>query len=102
MKYSFLPDSIKSKAEIISHDEFVTRLKAFIELKYRTSESKTHSGGKANAAWIWGVSKAMVTYVTTKKKKPTQKMLDDIGYDEHVVTLYVKRRNNHEKKGTKD
>ena len=41
MKYSFLPDSIKSKDEIISHDEFVTRLKAFIELKYRMSSMKS-------------------------------------------------------------
>ncbi len=67
-------------------------LKEFMESNYKTKDSESYSGATRNAAKHWGISAPMVSYVMNHRSKPTEAMLDDIGYDEYTITFYTKRR----------
>ena len=72
--------------------DFVDIFKSAVEDKYSYNYSGVYSGASVNAANHWNVSRAMVSQVINGKSKPTKPMLDDMGYEEHTITFYVKKR----------
>lgn len=90
MKIDFVTSA--ENVEVLSHDEFIKKLNEFIEDKYRKSDEGVYSGAKINAAWIWGISRTMVSKVLSKDNMPTKSMLDDIEYDQHKIIVYTKRK----------
>lgn len=86
-----LPE-LEGVEEILSQDEFIKCLEKFITYRYSSMQTDLYTGARTNAASIWGVSKAMVSQVMNKKRNPTESILNDIGYDEHTVIFYTKRK----------
>lgn len=91
MKYDFLGVSKAKLKTALSADQFAKTLSKYVEDNYRVNENSAYSMAQTMAAVEIGVSLGFLNNVIHGHKKPSELILDEIGYDKHVVTFYTKR-----------
>lgn len=92
MKYDFLNMSKSKLNTALSEKQLREKLDVFVEENYSRRDDLAYSGARAEFADVLDIPPQFVSAVMSGNKKPTQPMLDKLGYEKQTVTFYTKRK----------
>ena len=86
-------NSLKEVEGVVTYSQLMEEMRQFIEDKYASVKHSSYkTGSQINAAKKWGISRTAVSLAMMGERWPYQVMLDDIGYEEHIVRIYTRRK----------